>query len=188
MYANHRIQPTANAARTDNTFFANVYAPPDSGNTVDISVTLIAVSHATTPLRASARIAAGPAELKAVPARISIPPPRIPPSPTRVAPNTPIRRCDSSLIGSQDTCERRCRASVAADLLRRVPSATSSRARSADAVGCRMSDDTLHAMLAKAVAQLRGATDLTMDEIIGLRALPPSIHRPEDGYSLGVIE
>jgi hypothetical protein len=29
--------------------------------------------------------------------------------------------------------------------------------------------------------------DLTMDEIIGLRALPPSI-RPEDGYSLGVIE
>ena len=37
MYANHSTQPTANAARTDSTFFANVYAPPDSGNAVEIS-------------------------------------------------------------------------------------------------------------------------------------------------------
>jgi hypothetical protein len=44
MYANHKIQPTANAARTDSTFFANVYAPPDSGHTVEISVSVIALT------------------------------------------------------------------------------------------------------------------------------------------------
>lgn len=51
-----------------------------------------------------------------------------------------------------------------------------------------MSDDALRVMLAKAVEQLRGATDLTMDEIIGLRALPESARTPEVCYSLGVIE
>jgi hypothetical protein len=43
-------------------------------------------------------------------------------------------------------------------------------------------------MLAKAVAQLREATDLTMDEVIGLRRLPESVRTPEVCYSLGVIE
>jgi hypothetical protein len=51
-----------------------------------------------------------------------------------------------------------------------------------------MSDEALHVMLSKAVEQLRGATDLTMDEIIGLRALPESTRTPEVCYSLGVIE
>lgn len=51
-----------------------------------------------------------------------------------------------------------------------------------------MSDEPLRVMLTKAVEQLRGATDLTMDEIIGLRALPESAHTPENCYSLGVIE
>jgi hypothetical protein len=51
-----------------------------------------------------------------------------------------------------------------------------------------MSDEALHVMLSKAVEQLRGATDLTMDEIIGLRALPESARTPEVCYSLGIIE
>jgi hypothetical protein len=51
-----------------------------------------------------------------------------------------------------------------------------------------MSDEPLRALLTKAVEQLRDATDLTMDEIIGLRALPPSARTPEDCYSLGVID
>lgn len=51
-----------------------------------------------------------------------------------------------------------------------------------------MSDEPLHSMLTKAVEQLRGATDLTMNEIIGLRALPESVRTPEVCYSLGVIE
>lgn len=51
-----------------------------------------------------------------------------------------------------------------------------------------MSDDPLRVMLAKAVAQLREATDLTMDELIGLQALPDSARTPEVCYSLGVIE
>jgi len=51
-----------------------------------------------------------------------------------------------------------------------------------------MSDEALRVMLMKAVEQLRGATDLTMDEIIGLRALPESARTPEVCYSLGVIE
>ena len=51
-----------------------------------------------------------------------------------------------------------------------------------------MPDEPLHSMLAQAVEQLRGATDLTMDEIIGLRALPPTVHTPENCYSLGIIE
>ncbi len=60
MYANQRIQPTTNAIRTDRTFFANVYAPPDSGNVDDISAKLSAVRIAMTPLRAKAMIALGP--------------------------------------------------------------------------------------------------------------------------------
>lgn len=51
-----------------------------------------------------------------------------------------------------------------------------------------MSDEALRAVLTKAVEQLRGATDLTMDEIIGLRALPESARTPEVCYSLGIIE
>ncbi len=51
-----------------------------------------------------------------------------------------------------------------------------------------MSDDALRSMLVKAVAQLRTATDLTMDEVIGLRRLPDSARTPEVCYSLGVIE
>lgn len=51
-----------------------------------------------------------------------------------------------------------------------------------------MSDDALRSMLTKAVAQLRTATDLTMDEVIGLRRLPDSARTPEVCYSLGVIE
>ena len=51
-----------------------------------------------------------------------------------------------------------------------------------------MSDESLRVMLKTAVEQLRGATDLTMDEIIGLRALPESARTPEVCYSLGIIE
>ncbi len=51
-----------------------------------------------------------------------------------------------------------------------------------------MSDEPVRALLAKAVEQLRGETDLTMDEIIGLRALPPTAHTPVNCYSLGIIE
>ena len=51
-----------------------------------------------------------------------------------------------------------------------------------------MSDERLRAMLVKAVEQLRAATDLTMDEVIGLRALPDSMRTPEVCYSLGIVE
>ena len=51
-----------------------------------------------------------------------------------------------------------------------------------------MSDEALRAMLIQAIDQLRGATDLTMTEIIGLSALPPSVRTPEVCYSLGVID
>jgi hypothetical protein len=51
-----------------------------------------------------------------------------------------------------------------------------------------MSDEALLLLLTTAVEQLRGATDLTMDEIIGLRRLPESTRTPEVCYSLGVIE
>ncbi len=50
-----------------------------------------------------------------------------------------------------------------------------------------MSDDALRALVAKAVAQLRAATDLTMDEVIGIRALPEAVRTPDVGYALGVI-
>jgi hypothetical protein len=51
-----------------------------------------------------------------------------------------------------------------------------------------MGDDRLRAMLVKAVEQLRGATDLTMNEVIGIRVLPDSARTPEVCYSLGIIE
>ena len=59
-----------------------------------------------------------------------------------------------------------------------------------------MSDDALRLLLTTAVAQLRTATDLTIDEVIGLRilqleglrTLPESALTPEVCYSLGVIE
>ena len=51
-----------------------------------------------------------------------------------------------------------------------------------------MSDEPLRLMLVKAVAQLRAATDLTMDEVIGIRALPDSARTPDVCYSLGIIE
>ena len=50
-----------------------------------------------------------------------------------------------------------------------------------------MSDDPLRALVATAVAQLRAATDLTMDEVIGIRALPESVRTPDVAYALGVI-
>jgi hypothetical protein len=54
-----------------------------------------------------------------------------------------------------------------------------------------MSDDALRIILTAAVEQLRAATDLTMDEVIGLRGLrrlPESARTPDICYSLGVIE
>jgi hypothetical protein len=51
-----------------------------------------------------------------------------------------------------------------------------------------MSDDQLRVMLVKAVGILREATDLTMDEVIGIKALPESTRTPEVCYSLGVLE
>jgi hypothetical protein len=51
-----------------------------------------------------------------------------------------------------------------------------------------MSEEPLRIMLVKAVAQLREATDLTMDEVIGIRALPDSARTPDVCYSLGIIE
>ena len=51
-----------------------------------------------------------------------------------------------------------------------------------------MSDELLRIMLTKAVEQLRAATDLTMDEVIGIRRLPDATRTPDVCYSLGVIE
>jgi len=51
-----------------------------------------------------------------------------------------------------------------------------------------MSDEALRTMIAKAVQQLRTATDLTMTEIIGVSALPEAARTPEVCYSLGVLE
>lgn len=49
-------------------------------------------------------------------------------------------------------------------------------------------DAPLREMLIKAVEILREATDLTMDEVIGIRALAESTRTPEVCYSLGVLE
>jgi len=51
-----------------------------------------------------------------------------------------------------------------------------------------MSDVPLRSMLTKAVEILRTATDLTMDEIIGIRELPPAALTPEVCHALGVVE
>jgi hypothetical protein len=51
-----------------------------------------------------------------------------------------------------------------------------------------MSDQALRLMLVKAVEQLRAATELTMDEVIGIRALPDAARTPDVCYSLGIIE
>ena len=51
-----------------------------------------------------------------------------------------------------------------------------------------MGDERLRVMLTKAVEQLRAATDLTMDEIIGISALPESARTPQVCYSLGILE
>ena len=51
-----------------------------------------------------------------------------------------------------------------------------------------MSDDPLRVALVKAVELLRAATELTMDEVIGIRALPTAARTPEVCYALGVIE
>jgi hypothetical protein len=51
-----------------------------------------------------------------------------------------------------------------------------------------MSDEPLRILLTNAVAQLRAATDLTMDEVIGIRALPESMRTHDVGYALGVID
>jgi hypothetical protein len=50
-----------------------------------------------------------------------------------------------------------------------------------------MSDEPLHLLLTNAVTQLREATELTMDEVIGISALPTAARTPEVCYSLGVI-
>lgn len=51
-----------------------------------------------------------------------------------------------------------------------------------------MAEDELRTMIAKAVHQLRMATDLTMTEIIGISALPEAARTPEVCFSLGVLE
>jgi len=54
-----------------------------------------------------------------------------------------------------------------------------------------MGDDALRLVLAEAVELLRAATELTMDEVIGvraIRALPEAARTPEVCYALGVIE
>jgi hypothetical protein len=51
-----------------------------------------------------------------------------------------------------------------------------------------MPEDALRTMIAKAVQQLRTATDLTMIEIIDIRALPETTRTAEVCYSLGVLE
>lgn len=51
-----------------------------------------------------------------------------------------------------------------------------------------MPDQALRAMLSMAVEQLRLATDLTTDEVIGLAALPEVLRTPDICFSLGVLE
>ena len=51
-----------------------------------------------------------------------------------------------------------------------------------------MSDQALRALLSTAVEQLRDATDLTTDEVIGLAALPPTMLTPDVCYSLCLLK
>ncbi len=92
MYANQRIQPTPNAARTFRIFLAKCTAPPDSGKAVLISAKLNAVMAATTPLSANVAIAPGPVARNAVPASTRTPPPTIAPTPMPVAESKPKTR------------------------------------------------------------------------------------------------
>ena len=55
-------------------------------------------------------------------------------------------------------------------------------------IACPMSDEALRRMLTKAVEALRAATELTTNEVIGLRALPEDARTPEICYALGIIE
>lgn len=50
-----------------------------------------------------------------------------------------------------------------------------------------MSDEPLRILLTNAVAQLRAATDLTVDEVLGMPALPESMRTADAKYALGVI-
>lgn len=50
-----------------------------------------------------------------------------------------------------------------------------------------MAHDPLPPLVTDAVAQLRAATELTMDEVIGIRELPEAVRTPEVCYALGVI-
>ncbi len=95
MEANQTTQPTKKAASIGSTFLANAYAPPDSGNRVASSAKLNAVIRAMLPLRANARIAAGPVTAKATPVSARMPPPTMAPTPTPVAPRKPIDRSSS---------------------------------------------------------------------------------------------
>ncbi|MEZ4404374.1 MAG: hypothetical protein R3B06_30415 [Kofleriaceae bacterium] len=51
-----------------------------------------------------------------------------------------------------------------------------------------MTDQPLRAALTAAVEHLRAATDLTTDEVLGIRALPESLRTPDVCHALGVIE
>lgn len=51
-----------------------------------------------------------------------------------------------------------------------------------------MSDQALRQMIAKAVHELRMATDLTMTEIIGISALPDDARTPAVCHALGVLD
>jgi len=50
------------------------------------------------------------------------------------------------------------------------------------------SDEALRILLTRAVGHLRSATDLTLDEIVGLDVLPESMRTPEVSHALGVLE
>ena len=51
-----------------------------------------------------------------------------------------------------------------------------------------MAEDALRQVIAQAVEQLRAATDLTMTEIIDVRALPDAARTSDVCYSLGVLQ
>ena len=58
----------------------------------------------------------------------------------------------------------------------------------AEVLRCGMTDTALRAILTEAVSKLLAATELTMDEIIGISALPPSMKTAEVCHSLGVLD
>lgn len=91
------------------TFFAKVYAPPDSGNALLISAKLIAVITAITPFSANASIAAGPVARNATPASTRMPPPTMAPIPTAVAPSNPMLRSGVAELPAGESLMRRAR-------------------------------------------------------------------------------